>query len=751
MRNRSVRVFLTLSLILCAVVGTGAAVAVFWTVSNQAGLLKGEVKNLSIDSHGRLTLGPAIDLVYESTAPFLWSLVSGANGDLYVGSGNEGKVFKIEPGGRATVFFDASELEVHALAMSPTGDLYVGTSPEGRVYKVDRSGAGAPFFDPDDKYIWALAFDPQGNLYAATGEKGVVYRVTPDGTGTPYYKTMTTHAVALAVESSGDLLIGTESPGKLFRVDRSGKGFVLVDSSLQEIHALRLDASGTIYAAALSGRPSTDSRPGESPRIEPTRAPSAQPVPTVTTEVTSITIVDASGGDAQGAASAPRDDRRARRGAVYRISRDGLWDLIWESREDSPYDLSFDVDGSLIIGTGRGGKIYRLTGDPLAPTLLAQAEAQQVTAFLRDAKGINYYLTANPGKLFRLSTERADRGTYESEVRDAQTVAAWGVLSWRATMQPGGRVEVYTRSGNTPSPDDTWSAWAGPYKTADGDEIQSPKARYLQWKAELGGRQANPVLTSVTAAYLPKNARPEVASITVHPPGTIFQKPFSTGETEIAGFEDRPPDRRQTGSGQSGGGQGSGGATAFGRRTYQKGLQTFVWRAQDDDTDNLAYDVYYRREGETSWKPLKKELTDTIFVWDTTSVPNGTYFVKIVASDAPSNAPGAALVGELESSAFDIDNTPPSIRITGVRQGARPTLLFEVRDDQSALQRVEYSVDAERWKPVYPKDGIADSRVEEFELPLEGEAAVTGVIIRATDAVNNIATSRGEPNPPRGR
>jgi flavin-binding protein dodecin len=128
-------------------------------------------------------------------------------------------------------------------------------------------------------------------------------------------------------------------------------------------------------------------------------------------------------------------------------------------------------------------------------------------------------------------------------------------------------------------------------------------------------------------------------------------------------------------------------------------------------------------------------------------VPNGTYFLKIAASDAPSNAPGTALIGELESNSIDIDNTPPTIRVTGVRAGTRPILLFEVRDDHSAVQRVEYSIDAEQWKPIYPKDGIADSRVEEFELPLEGQAAVTGVIIRASDTMNNIATSRGDPTP----
>jgi outer membrane protein assembly factor BamB len=725
---------------------------VFWTVASQANLLKGEIKNLSIDHHGRLMLGPGQELVYESTAPFLWSMVSAPDGMFYVGSGNEGKVFKFDSNGKGALFFDANELEVHALALSPKGDLYVGTSPDGRVYRIDATGTGETFFDPEDKYIWALAFDRQGNLFVGTGDKGTVYRVTPDRGPSVFYKTMTTHAVALALEPSGNWLVGTESPGKLFRVDRAGKGFVLLDSTFQEIHAIRLDEKGAIYAAALSGRPTTEARPPEPPRPETTtRAPSAGPVPVVTTEVTSVTVVDPAAG--QTLTTTAREDRRNSRGAVYRIAPDGAWDILWESRDDSPYDVSFDRDGALLVGTGRGGKIYRLSGAPLAPTLLAQADAQQITAFLRDAKGVHYYSTANPGKVFRLSADRADRGTYESEVRDAQTVAGWGVLSWKATTEAGGRLEIYTRSGNTPTPDATWSGWEGPYKVAEGDPIVSPKARYLQWKAELSGRQGNPVLTSVTAAYLPKNARPQVTSITVHPPGTVFQKPYPTGDPDIAGLEEQPSERRQASPAGTGGGPSAalGGSLALGRRAYQKGLQTFVWRAQDDDNDELTYEIHYRREGETTWKALKSDLTETIFVWDTTSVPNGTYLIKIGASDSPSNAPAAALIGELESSAFDIDNGPPVIRVTDVRAGPRPTLVFEVRDDQSPVQRVEYSIDAERWKPVYPKDGISDSRFEEFELVLEGDAAIAGVIIRAVDASNNIATSRGNPRPAQPR
>ena len=186
-------------------------------------------------------------------------------------------------------------------------------------------------------------------------------------------------------------------------------------------------------------------------------------------------------------------------------------------------------------------------------------------------------------------------------------------------------------------------------------------------------------------------------------------------------------------------------APALGRRIYQKGLQTFVWKAEDDNDDKLQYDVLYRREGETAWKPLHRGLWDPIFVWDTTSVPDGTYFVKIAASDAPSNSPGAALVGELESMSFDIDNTPPRIEVQpAVRAAGRTTIDFAVLDAQSSVQRVEYSLDASRWRVVFPKDGIPDSRREEFVVTLDEAEAGRAVIIRATDAMNNVATAVAE-------
>ncbi len=721
-----------------------AAVPTFWQVATQADFLKGEVESLSIDGHGRLLLGPASTPVYESSAPFLWTMVTAPDGTMHVGSGNEGQVFRIDAAGKGSVFFDAEELEVHALANAPGGGLYVGTSPDGKIYRVDAKGGSSVLFDPTDKYIWSLIVDKAGTVFAATGDKGVVYRITPEGKGEPFYQTKATHAISLAFDRVGRLLVGTESPGRVFQVDASGKPFVLLDSPFNEIHALRVDSNGVIYAAALSGRTPTEDRPPARITPEPTPPP---PVPSVSTEITAISIADVSVTAAQGPTPAPRSAPGSAAGALFRILPDGVSDQVWESREDAPYDVGFEADGSLLVATGNKGKIYRLSGDPLQATLVTRAAAQQVTTVMRDRAGAMLYSTANPGKVFRLAVARADRGTYDSEVRDAQTVATWGAIKWHSATPNGSKVEIFTRSGNTRTPDDTWSHWSAAYSNPEGSPIASPRARYLQWRAVLSAPKGeSPLLTSVTAAYLQRNLRPRVSSITIHPPGTVFQKPFSTGELEIAGYDGDLPDRRLTTQSGSAGTPGSGSPSpALGRRVYQKGLMTFVWRADDENDDELRFDVLYRREGETAWKTLQRSLTDPILVWDTTSVPNGTYVLRVVASDATANPPGNALTGHMDSASFDIDNAPPTIAVTGVRrEGGRTLIAFEVRDEHSSVKKVEYSLDGDRWRPIYPKDGLSDSRLEQFELVLDGEAGSRGVVIRATDALNNVSSARGE-------
>ena len=258
----------------------------------------------------------------------------------------------------------------------------------------------------------------------------------------------------------------------------------------------------------------------------------------VTAEVTAIGIAEPSGGG-------PPPLQTPRSGTGHRCDlpdqRDGAWDLVWELREDTPYDLAFEGNGNLLVATGNKGKIYRLSGEPFSRAVV-RANVQQVTSILSERDGRMLLATSNP-ELLRLSAVRAERGTTPPTC-DAQTVAAWGTIRWRAQAPAGTRVEVSTRSGNTRTPDETWSDWAPAYANQSGTAITSPRARYLQWRAILAGAKGeSPLLTSVSAAYLPRNQRPRVTSITIHPPGTVFQRPFPT-DPEIAGFDGDLPDRR---------------------------------------------------------------------------------------------------------------------------------------------------------------------------------------------------------------
>src|SRR5207249_11336632 len=109
------------------------------------------------------------------------------------------------------------------------------------------------------------------------------------------------------------------------------------------------------------------------------------------------------------------------KGATLRIKPDGLWDTLWEATDDWPFDLLIDTDGSVLVGTGKEGKIFRLAGDPTRATLLARAPARQVTSLIRDGAGRIIAAPSNPGQVSSVASTRAATGAYDPDVRDAGT------------------------------------------------------------------------------------------------------------------------------------------------------------------------------------------------------------------------------------------------------------------------------------------------------------------------------------------
>lgn len=714
----------------------GAAQPQFWKIEDARDFVDGDTEGLSIDSDGRVRLAPAVRTLHDPEAPYVWSVARDGKGRVFAGTGNEGKVFAIADG-KGTLFFDAGELEVHALAWGPDGRLYVGTSPDGKVYAVGADGKPETVFDPSEKYVWALAFDKAGRLLVATGADGKVYRVDKAGKAEAILTSAETHVTALAVSSGGSVYAGSAPGGIFYRIDAQGRVFVMHDSPYREVKALEPGEDGSVYAAVVDGRE----------KDEATRAPLTLPVTTVTPQTggAEVTVTESFGGPvgappaaAPVATKAPEPARTGpTKGAVLRLLASGEVDTLWTSSEETPHALAWSKDG-LWMGTGNKGHVYRIRDDR-SWSMVATLPAEQVTALGRDGEAV-VAATSNPGRVHALDVRPAATGSFVSKVKDTETVSTWGRVRWDATVPAGTRVELQTRSGNTGNPDATWTDWSAPYTRAAGDPVTSERARFLQLKVTLHGTSgATPVLAALQTAYLQKNLRPQMQTVTVHPPGEVFQKPLSlTGEVEILGLDPGAlPDRSAPGAAKN----VLPPATSYSRKLYQKGIQTFSWKADDPNGDTLSYEVQYRPVGEERFRVLRRGLTEPVLAWDTTTVPNGRYVVRVAASDGPSNPEALALRSDRDSEAFDVDNTPPAV--TASVAGGR--VRAQVRDDSSPVRRTEYSVDGAPWEEIHPTDGISDAAEESYEFaPEPTSPGPHVVVVRAMDLLGNVASARVE-------
>jgi sugar lactone lactonase YvrE len=721
-----------------------AVTPVLWTTETLDDFEHGKPDGVAIGAAGDLTLSPAltslnVPALDSSADPFLWSLALDSKGTLYAGGGKSGSVYRVPKNGAGSVWFETGDLAVHALAVDRGDVLYAGTLPQGKIYRITGEGKGEVYYQPEDRYIWALATGPKGELYAATGERGIVYRVTGQGKADVFFDSEEFHIVALAVDSQGNLIAGSDGKGLLYRITPQGKATVLYDSPLREIAAVAVDARGTVYAAAIGlegenpplpflqpsvvpqGRePAPAGLPGQPPVVLP--GIEEQPTPSVT--VTTVSALVTTQGPP------PKSE-------IYRVDPDGTVVTLWSSPSEIAYSLALDAQGRLLIGTGEPGRVRLITGVSQS-SLVARIPPSQVTALAVSGKQV-FVASSNVGRLYVLDPAEGQSGTYLSAAWDAQSVARWGRIGWRATLPSGGKIEITTRTGNSAVPDATWSDWSQPYATSEGSPIASPAGRFLQWRARLNRQSGgeSPVLSSVSVAYVQSNLPPAVKRLTLQPPGIVRERPQSPPDVD-------PEQLAFTGIRTSADAARSQGAAPE-KKVYVRGMRSFDWEADDPNNDALAFDLWFRGDGEAVWKPLARGLREPYFAFDSMQLPDGLYRVRLDATDAPSNAGDTARTATLTGESFLIDNTPPAVQVTARKgsKGGSVTIEVSATDNIGPIARADASLDAARWILVPPADGVSDSRSETYALPLDGlRPGEHTVIFRVTDLLGNVGAGK---------
>jgi hypothetical protein len=695
-----------------------AADPTIWRVNNRTEMLKGEAKGVSVTDTGAIVLSPKLTEVFNTQQSFVWSSAVDTAGNVYLGTGNEGKIFKVGADGKGALFTDLAELDVTSLAVGKDGAVYAGTSPDGKVYRIDASGKAEVFFDCPDKYIWSLAVLNDGSLAVGTGEVGKIYKVKSANAAPAsslLFDSSDTHIISMVVDKAGNLYAGTDSNGLVLRITPEGKAFALLDAGLREIHDLAVSPDGSVYALALSDAASTT-------RPNPTTTTGT--AADGTTAVVAVTSVEA---PETPAAPKSRYDLSAAKSAVYRIAPDGSNEIIWSSAAVTGFSLYAHQTGSgILLGTSDKGRIYNITRDG-RETLLLQTNEGQVSRIITDGKKL-YATSSNAGKLYNFGGETVAEGSYESVVRDAKNSALWGRIWWSAS----GNINLQTRTGNSAKPDETWSDWSVALTDPKGGQIASPKARFMQWRATLRGTAT---LNDVAVSYLANNIAPEVLSIQLFPTSVgLFANPPQQVDPNIENSGLDP--------------------TVFGmpasvqvppRRAYQRGAKALQWTAEDRNADKLEYTLYYRGVNEKDFKVLRDGLRDNFFTLDGLALADGRYIFKVVASDSPSNPLNLALSGERTSEPIDVDNTAPQVMAVGTPQasGEKVRVSFEASDVSSFISRAEYSIDGGEWQSVYADDGISDSIKERYTFDVNlknaGEYSVT---LRVFDEGGNVGNAR---------
>jgi hypothetical protein len=416
---------------------------------------------------------------------------------------------------------------------------------------------------------------------------------------------------------------------------------------------------------------------------------------------------------------------------IYRIAPDGTPLRLVAFPQDVVYTLAIR-NGNLFAGTGNRGRVYRIdTTQANTYTDIAHTESSQVMAIAQTPSGLAL-ATANSGKILQVSDVVAANATFVSDVFDAATTTRWGRVETEGSTSG---IDLFVRSGNVENAHDSlahlWSDWT-PVKP-NQTPLSIPAARYLQWKAVFHpGTQ----LRSLSVNYLQRNLPPQIDDIVVQPGARAANAtPTAPSGSISISFQSKPSAAQALAVAES--------SASPLPAIRDRNAVTARWLAHDPNNDPLTFTLEYRDVRETNWHPLKADIREHAWSFDSSQLPDGNYELRITASDATTHTAADALTTQRISDAFTVDTTPPVPGpLTATIQNGKLHATFEATDATTPVARAQYALDGGEWQYLEPTGGLSDSLTEHYDLTLPVTSGEHTIAIRIADRAGNATSAK---------
>jgi len=676
-----------------------------WVVDSYADFDKGEAKSALISSSGEVRAGYAakrVDFEYTNS----WSMISGKDGDLYIGTDDDGAIVRVRDG-KASKFSSLPDVvAVVSLAQAADGTLYAGTMPGGQVWRVTADGKASKLATlKDAETIWALAVDAsQSAVYAGTGPKGQLFRIDPkSGDAKVVFDTDDKRITALLAASDGSIWLGTSAKALVFRHDpKRNATRAMADFAGNEITAMA-EWNGTALVAANDLQEPSTSGVKTKSAVDKALKVKKEGVKLKTPAADSKPGADSA---TPTGAEPPRKSARKGKGALFRVSGDGHLTQLHALTSTYFTDVKVGKDGAIYAASGEKGRIYLIEDDEAVSTVF-DVDQRVIAQMAYTAKDGLWFATADSTALYR-TEGAATKAEYLSDTFDAKAPAKFGTVVWRGTD-----VGIEFRTGNTAEPGKGWSGWQKPKNVRPGPtgatrgKLASPPGRYLQYRVTFTGQSS--AIDHTQVYYLPHNKPTVVEKIELKLPKRSVKKLTTVQEDS----KPRSP------------------------------IIEMSWEIDNDDGDETVYEIHARREGEVRWRllsPGDSPLTETKFKWNTETFPDGYYRVRVTASDRRANPNGSKRESHKTTALFVVDNQKPVVDGMTVRY---PAASARASDALSAIAEAAFSVDDGPWHVVGSSDGLFDdlSEILEMELPAGLPSGVHTLAIRVADEAGNVAST----------